>query len=60
VHNWMAFGSSAGLPAMVCGSLGVTGLAMVQIAAMVSVGFMVVLSLAADVLVRSHRTNESR
>jgi hypothetical protein len=35
-------------------------LAMVQIAALVSVGFMVVLTLTADVLVRSHRTDESR
>jgi hypothetical protein len=32
---------------------------MVQIAAMVSVGFMVVLSLTADVLVRSHRRERS-
>jgi hypothetical protein len=33
---------------------------MVQIAALVSVGFMVVLSLSADVLVRRHRANESQ
>jgi len=31
---------------------------MAQIVAMVSVGFMVVLSLSADVLVRSHRTDK--
>jgi hypothetical protein len=33
---------------------------MAQIIALVSVGFMVVLTLSADVLVGSHRTDESR
>jgi len=33
---------------------------MAQIVVLMSVGFMVILSLSANVLVSSHRTNESR